>query len=311
MKLQAAHRLLAAEEWWSFLTPEQKKQYIKDHPGSKYAKEHIKDEELEEPRKPTKQLTPKQRSTAASIVKTHSPKIVKLLKESFPSITGATSALKHLATGKALTDDHKDVLLDLGNTALKTALKVTVGHERAHLVHTIGRVGVNAVKYAIEQFKKNKEQSKDKEDLEVFVDSVSDGLEHAPNSQQPKIQKGAIARHIKSRARHIANVLDKSFPHVKPATTGLVSLSTGKPLDEEQKKAVKKLGKVALGMSIAALPGGFAAHLVAGAGSAALMSALNAVRKKKVPEKQILVHFVESIGQGLEDELISRALGDA
>jgi hypothetical protein len=317
MKLQAAHRLLAAEDWWTDLPSDQKKQYIKDHPGSKYAKDAIKndknDKDNEQPESKEDQVpavSPEHRKKVSGFLKTHSPKIARLIRESFPLITGATSALKHLASGKKLNDEHKDVLKDLGDTALKTALKFAVGSEKAHLAHTMGRVGVHAVAYAVEHFKAKKEAAGKKDDLEVFVDSVAEGVERAEVPKVQPIPKGAIARHIKSKAHHIARVLDRSFPHVKHATTGLVALSKKQPLDEKQKKAIKSLGKVALGMSIAALPGGFAAHLLAGAGSIALTSALNSIRKKKVPEGKILVHFVESIGQGLEDALVSKALGD-
>jgi hypothetical protein len=307
MKLNAAHRLLASEDWWEALDADQKKQYIKDHPGSKYAKDSIKEDSKE----PEAKDTPEPRKASAGVLRTHGPKIARLLRDSFPLLSGATAALKHLATGKKLTEDHRDVLMELGDTVLKSALKFAVGKEQAHLIHTAGHVGVHAVKYATEHFKKNKENSNGKDDLEVFVDSVAEGIEKAdvPDeevSTPPK--KGAIAQHIKSKASHIAKVLDRSFPRVKQATTGLVALSEGTELSAEQKKAIKGLGKMALGMSIAALPGGFAAHLVAGAGSLALTSALNAIRKRKVPEGSVLRHFVESIGQGLEDAVVSKAL---
>jgi hypothetical protein len=41
IKLQAAQRLVAAEDWWDALDAEQKKEYIKEHPDSKYAKDHV------------------------------------------------------------------------------------------------------------------------------------------------------------------------------------------------------------------------------------------------------------------------------
>jgi hypothetical protein len=317
IQLNAAHRLLAAEDWWDSMPADQKKQYIKDHPNSKYAKDSIKEESGEG----ATQVSSEYRKATAGLIKTNSPKIAKFLKNSFPQITGATSALKHLSTRKPLTQEHKEVLKGLGDTALKTALKFAVGENKAHLAHTIGRIGAHAVKYAVDHFKEKKESSGAKGDVEVFVDSVAEGIEHADVpvdetalTEEPTAKgtppKGAIARHVKSKAKHIAKVLDRSFPSIKPATNGLVALSRGQALDAEQKKAIKGLGKVALGMSIAALPGGLAVHIVAGAGSVALTSALNSIRKRKVPEGKILVHFVESIGQGLEDALVSKALGD-
>ena len=66
IKLQAAQRLMATH-WWDALDAEQKKEYIKEHPDSKYAKESTKDSvepkepedddsffEDDEPKKPEK-----------------------------------------------------------------------------------------------------------------------------------------------------------------------------------------------------------------------------------------------------------------
>jgi hypothetical protein len=42
---KAVHLVTAAEAWWEEMTPRQKRQYIKDHPGSKYAKQAIRQEQ--------------------------------------------------------------------------------------------------------------------------------------------------------------------------------------------------------------------------------------------------------------------------
>jgi hypothetical protein len=105
------------------------------------------------------------------------------------------------------------------------------------------------------------------------------------------------------------SVLDKSFQHIKPATQGLVALSKGEPLTEEHKKAVKGLGKIALGLSIAALPGGLAAHLAAGVGVAAVNHAYKSIKHRHIDPQHILHSFVESIGEGLEHGLLE-AVGE-
>jgi hypothetical protein len=43
-RLNAAARLLASEAWWGAFSADQKKQYIEDHPGSKYAKDAVKED---------------------------------------------------------------------------------------------------------------------------------------------------------------------------------------------------------------------------------------------------------------------------
>lgn len=48
IKLQAAQCLAATAEWWAALDEEQKKEYIEEHPDSKYAKEKPKEDDPDE-----------------------------------------------------------------------------------------------------------------------------------------------------------------------------------------------------------------------------------------------------------------------
>jgi hypothetical protein len=72
---------------------------------------------------------------------------------------------------------------------------------------------------------------------------------------------------------------------------------------------MKGLGKVTLGLSIAALPGGLAAHLAAGVGSVAVGHAFKAMREGKFKDGHLIHHFVEAIGEGLEDALLEKTAG--
>lgn len=334
IQLNAAQRLRhpltakedpAPSEWWHHLPAEQKKQYIEEHPHSKYAEQAIKEGEAKpnkgesdkdeswKPTGPTGEISAEHRKKVAGSIRQHAPKIASALRKTFPLISGATSALKHLASGKPLEEEHKEVLYDLGGVALKSALSSAVG---VHGAQILGRIGVTAVKHAVDHFKEKKERAKDKDAVEVFVEALADGVEQAKEAPIPEEHaapkssyRSAIGRHIKSKASHIAKVLDKSFHHIKPATQGLVALSSGKKLSDEQKKAMKGLGKITLGLSIAALPGGLAAHLAAGVGSVALGHAFKAMREGKFKDGHIIHHFVEAVGEGLEDALLEKSAG--
>jgi len=333
-KLNAAARLVAstitarapvASEWWQHLEPDQKKEYIEEHPHSKYAEQAIREgqndkvksdkdeEELGKEPEAKQQVSSEHRSKIAGSIRKHAPKIAGFLKKTFPMITEATTALKHLATGKPLEEEQKEVLHELGGVALKTALSSVVG---VHGAQALGRIGMTAVKHAMDHFSEAKEKSNGKDDVEVFVEALADGVEHAKEAPVPKEHaapksgyRSAIAKHIKSKASHIAQVLDKSFQHIKPATQGLVALSEGEKLSDEQKKAMKSLGKITLGLTIAALPGGLAAHLAAGVGSVAVAHAFKVIREGGLKDGHVIHRFVESVGEGLEDALLEHAHG--
>ncbi|MGD0511403.1 MAG: hypothetical protein ABSA33_06210, partial [Candidatus Micrarchaeaceae archaeon] len=245
-------------------------------------------------------------------IRSNSSKIASTLKRTFPLLSEATGALKHLVRGKPLEDEQKEALHELGGVALKTALSSQVG---AHSAMVLGQIGITAIKHAIEHFAEKKKESK-KDDVETFVDTLADGVEHAEEAPVPAEHakagsgyRGAIAKHVKASASHIVSVLDKSFKHIKPATQGLVALSAGEPLTHEHKKAMRGIGKIALGLSIATLPGGLAAHLAAGVGVTALNHAFKAIKGKKLDKEHVLGSFIESIGEGLEHGLIESAEG--
>lgn len=323
IKLHAAKRLNhpltakapEASEWWHHLPAEQKKQYIEEHPQSKYADQAIKEgEERESNGEKTKELNPKHREEASTAIRSKSSKIASLLKRTFPLIHAATSGLQNLATGKHLDEEQQEALHELGSVALKVALSSGIG---PHAAMVVGRIGVTAVKHAIDHYKEKKEQQPDKGDIETFVDAVADGVEQAKEAPVPKEHakagspyRTAIGKHLKATAKHVVAVLDKSFHHIKPATQGLVALSEGKPLTEEHKKAMKGLGKIALGLTISSLPGGLAAHLAAGAGVVALKHAYKSIQKHPIDPQHVLHSFVESIGEGLEHGLLEAVGGE-
>lgn len=327
--MEAAQRLLAAQkliakgdvsEWWDNLPAEQKREYIEEHPNSKYADQAIKEgQEKKESQgpagdQPSGASAPgsAQRKKMADAVRKSAPKIADRLKKTFPKITHAASALKHLATGKPLDHEHKEVLHELGHLAVKTALGHVVD---PHSAKALGQIAVTAVAHGIEKYKEHKAKNPKGDDVTQFVEAVADGIENAETAPVPAEHaapkshyRAAIAKHIKASAGHIVQVIDKSFKDIKPATQGLAAFAQRKPMTEQQTKALKHLGKFALGTAIATLPGGIAAHLAAGAGAAALTHAYKAMRAGE--HHGSLVHrFVESIGEGLEDALIESGEG--
>lgn len=301
-------------EWWHNLPAEQKKDYIEQHPNSKYAEQAIK-EGQEQGHEPTKGLEPgsEKRKGFANDLRKASGAIAATLKKTFPMMHHATGALKNLTTGKPLDHHQKEVLTELGHIALKTGLShVTGGVHSAEAIH---KLGVGAVSHAIEKFKEHKSKNAKKDDVETFVDAVADGIENAPEAPIPaehakpkSSYRTALGKHVKSAAAHTTQVLNKSFKQIKPATEGLHALATKKPLQPEQKQALKSMGKFALGTVIATLPGGLVGHLAAGAGAAAVTHAYKKVRAGEGTGN--LVHrFVESIGEGLEHALLHHATG--
>lgn len=330
--MTAVNRLLATtveakgpevSEWWHHLEPEAKKQYIDEHPNSKYAEQAIAEGEEKGHQASQDHLAENSahRKEVSETIRQDSPRIADTLKKSFPKITHAVGALKHLATGKKLEHEQKVVLHELGNLAIHTALgKMDPG---SNAIHTLANVGITAVQHAIDHFKKKKAANPKKDDVEVFVDAIADGTEQAkpapiPNEHvaQGSNYRKALAKHFKDSSDHVTQVLKKSFPNIKPASEGLMALATGGDITPEQKKSVKALGKQALGLSIAALPGGLPVHLTAGLSLAAInygQKKIKAYRAEKEKNKaagvkhpkSLLHHFVESVGEGLEHALVT------
>lgn len=301
MRTNASTRLFASEDWWDQMTSEQKKEYVEQHPNSKYAKEHIDQDDEESNQGPA---STEERKALASSLRKAVPEVASKIKKAFPKMNAAASALKHLATGKKLDEEHKEVLHELGGVALKVASSHLVGDP--HLGKVLKHVGTHAVHYAIDKFKEHKEKNKNKDDLEVFVDGIVEGVENVEESKSET--KQSIASHIKKSAGHVVEILNRSFKDIKPATSGLKALAQGQPLDPEHKKALKGLGKVALATSVAALPGGLVVHLGAGVGATALVHAFKKMRGYH--GGHVVHHFVESIGEGLEDALLEHAAGE-
>jgi hypothetical protein len=311
----------APSEWWHHLPAEQKKEYIEQHPNSKYADQAIKEGEEKGHQASQEHLEEgsEHRKQVANEMRKQSPSIAATLKKSFPKMTHALGALKSLATGKKLEHEQKEVLHELGNLAFHTALgKLDPG---SSTIHTVANVGVTAVQHAIDHFKKKKEAAKNKDDVEVFVDALADGAEQAkaapiPNehAKQGSSYRQALAKHFKSSSDHVSQVLMKSFPNIKPATQGLASLAKGKEVTPEQRKSIKALGKQGLSLSIAALPGGLPVHLTAGLALAAVNYGTKKMKQYKEQHKDghakehahgLVHHFIESIGEGLEHALIT------
>jgi hypothetical protein len=340
MKTNSSTRLQASEGWWDAMSSDQKKLYIKQHPNSKYAKDHIAEDEETQEEAPTpekKKEQPEQseqhespqeehleeeikhedRKSVADTLRKLGPKVANRIKNKFAKVGIAGSALKRLAAGHELEEEHKETLRELGSFTLTTLSSHVTGSPE--LSKVIARVGTVAVEHAIDKFKEHKANSK-KGDIETFVDGVAEGLEHAEEEAKEKSIQAfkSVGSHIKKSAGHIVDVLHKSFQHIKPATEGLVALSKGQPLNREHKEAMKGLGRIALATSIAALPGGLAVHLGAGIGATALVHAFGKMKQYVHDEHEnghhghhgILHHFVESIGEGLEDALLEHAAGE-
>ena len=304
-------------EWWQRLPAEQKKEYIEQHPNSKYADQAIK-EGQEKGHEAPEHLKPDSagRKKVAEAITSNAPKIAEHLKKTFPKMSHAVGALKSLATGKKLDHHQKEVLHELGELALHNAASKYIG---GTAVHYVADIGITAVKYGIEKYKEKQAANKDKDSVEAFVEAVGEGAtksEHAPvpeeHAKAGSNYRKALGAHLKANANHVTEVLNRSFPNIKPASEGLIGLTQKKPLNEEQKKAVKSLGKQALMLSIAALPGGLAAHLTAGVSASVISYGIKKVRAAKAQgnnPKSVVHHFVESIGEGLEHAFYSGHLG--
>ncbi len=333
MKTGATHRLKASvtgeiktssmiiadasievSDWWKGLPAPVKKQYIEEHPTSKYAEQAIKEgkesgfkaSEGNEPGSPT-------RKKLGDTFRGAKAKIASEMKRTFPMISHATSALGTLAQGKKLDHHEKEVLMELGQVALKAGSAHILGDHMAGVA--LAKVGVTAVKHAIDHFK----HKKGEDDIENFVGQIGDELENSDEAPVPKehaqpksAYRTAIAKAIKGTAKHTVAVLEKSFSNLKPATTGLAKLATGKLKDmtPHEKHAMIQCGKFATVVAVFSLPGGLAAHLAAGAGVRATTHAFDKLKSgdfKSLGGRELLGKFVESIGEGLEETLIAHA----
>jgi len=320
--MNAVYRLIATSkvysketsEWWENLPADQKKEYVTEHPNSKYADQAIKEHEekkaIGKHVDSHEDLTSEKRKSYSSSIKKSSAKIAGILQHTFPRITEAGSALRSLATGKKLHEEQKEVLHELGGIALKTALSHVIGDPNAGTA--LGKIGITAIKHAIDHFHQNRKNNPDKNNLELFVNGVADGIEHAEEVSVPREHavpkseyRSALAKHFKNATNHIVQVIDKSFEHVKPAVQGLNQLRKGEPLNELHKKSIKGLGKIALGIAIGTLPGGLAAHLAAGVGVTAINHAIKKMRNAK--GDHLLHKFVEAISEGIEEGIIEHA----
>jgi len=322
-RLVATSRVVLAKgpevsEWWHHLEPDAKKQYISEHPNSKYADQAIKEGQEKGHEAPKESLKPdsEERKKAASSIREHAPKIAEHLKHHFPKITQAVGALKNLATGKAPTHEQREVLHEMGEMVLRNQLAKHVGGQGIQIAADIG---ITAIKHGIEKYKEHQAKNKNKDSVETFVESVADGVEkseHAPvpeeHAQPGSKYRSAIAKHLKSSVNHITQVLEKSYPHIKPATKGLTALAKGEKVGHEEKHAMQHMGKHALMLGIAALPGGLAVHLTAGVGINAVNYGIKKFKQMKNQNespKSLVHHFVEAITEGVEHAFINNHLG--
>lgn len=312
-RLNETKNLTAAAEassWWEGLDADTKKQYIHDHPNSKYAKDaisaakegasgndapHINAED------PNSEQVRHQVKQVAGGMRKNSAKIASVLKKTMPRMHNAAAGLKALANGKPLEEEHKEALIELGTLAINTGLSRQMGVWHAV---TIGRIGITAVKHGIEHFKKKKEQSPNKDDTEVFVESVADGMEQPVKPIPREEAKSFFSSALKNASSHIIQVADKSFHHVKPAVQGLNALRKGEPLDEGHKKAIKSLGMFAVATAITMLPGGALAHVGASVGVVAVKHAVKAIKDHKEAGVGLTEAFMTAAVESLEDSLL-------
>lgn len=326
--MNAAQRLIATSrieakgpevsDWWKHLEPEAKKQYINEHPASKYAEQAAKEGEESGHQPPRESLKPssEERKKLAGAITKNAPKIAETIKHSFPKITHAVGALKHLATGRKLEHEQKEVLHELGEMVLRNQLAKHVG---GNAVQFAADIGITAIKYGIEKYKEHQAKTPDKDSVQTFVEAVGEGVEkadHAPvpaeHAQPGSSYRKALASKFKSSAKHITEVLQRSYPHIKPATHGLVALAKGDKPTHEEKHALQHMGKHALMLGIAALPGGLAAHLTAGVSASAVQYAykkIKAAKNQNESPKSLVGHFVEAIGEGIEHAFVNGHLG--
>lgn len=305
-------------EWWQHLEPKAKKAYIEEHPTSKYAEQSIKEGADSNHEAPKNSLKPdsEERKTAAASITKNAASIAGHLKKTFPKITNAISALKHIATGKPLEHEQKETLHELGEMIFRSQLGKHIG---GHGIQLAADLGINAVKYGIEKFKEHKAKKPDKDDIETFVEAVGEGVQKAEHTPVPaehakpeSAYRSALSKHFKEASKHVKEVLMRSYPHLKPATNALRDLAKGEKPKPEEKHALQHMGKHALMLGIAALPGGLAAHLTAGIATSAASYAykkMKAAKNQNETTKSLVSHFVDSIGEGLEHAFISGHLG--
>jgi hypothetical protein len=326
--MEAAKRLTATSkveakgpevsDWWKHLEPEAKKQYINEHPASKYAEQAAQEAKESGHQPPRASLKPssEERKQLSSSITQNAPKIAISLKKSFPKITHAVGALKHLATGKKLEHEEKEVLHEMGEMIFRNQLAKHVG---GNAVQIAADIGITAIKYGIEKYKEHQAKDPNKDSVQSFVEAVGEGVEkaeHAPvpaeHAKEGSSYRKAIASKFKSSAKHVTEVLQRSYPHIKPATHGLVALAKGEKPTHEQKHAIQHMGKHAMMLGIAALPGGLAAHLTAGVATSAVTFAYKKIQQAKNQNespKSLIGHFVEAIGEGLEHAFVNNHLG--
>lgn len=327
--MNAAQRLLATanqveakgpeiSEWWHHLEPEAKKQYIDEHPASKYADQAAqegKDSGHEAPRQSLKPESEQRKKLASSITQ-NAPKIAERLKKTFPKMTHAVSALKNLATGHKLEREEKEVLHELGEMILRNQLAKHLGGDA---VQFAADIGITAVKYGIEKYHEHQKKDPKKDAVETFVGAVGEGVEkaeHAPvpaeHAKPESSYRTALAKSFKQSAGHVKEVLMRSYPHIKPATQALTALAHGDKPTHEQKHALQHMGKHALMLGIAALPGGLVAHLTAGVATSAATYAykkVQAAKNQNEAPKSLVSHFVDAVGEGLEHAFVNGHIG--
>lgn len=299
-ELNAGFRLLATSDvsqWWTDKTSEEKKTYIEEHPNSKYAKDKIEQDKDTTDNKDNKDTKSPERSESPKTQAKSPSHVANVLRKTFPKLSKATTALTHLAKGKELDEEHKEVLHDFGALAVKTALGHVVGETGAHF---LGSLSYNATHYAISHFKRHRDDKKNakKDDVEVFAAAIDEGIKDA------KVIGKSISNFFKKSAHHITQVVEHSFKEVKPALNGLNSIRKGEKPTDEQKKAIKGLGKIVLSTAIAAMPGGIAVHVTTGIGATAVAYAVQKIRSSPV-EGSLIHHFIESVGESLEDAIIA------
>jgi len=157
MKVKAAYRLLSSD-WFHAMSPEHQRQYLEEHPGSKYA-DQVKTAPEEKPTtEPQEKMHPAEAKKAHAILHHAKEALTSRFSKKLDTIRNAKSALGAIVKKEELTPEHKEALTTVANTVVNTAIDFMPGGK---LAKSFARVGFALAMGAIMSLRGNKDQAQD------------------------------------------------------------------------------------------------------------------------------------------------------
>lgn len=233
MEVRAAYRLLSSD-WFHAMSPEHQRQYLEEHPGSKYA-DQVKQgtDEAATPETPStelKQMHPADAKKAHAILHHAKEALTSRFTKKLETMKSAKSALGALVKKEQLTPEHKEALTEVANTVVNTAIDFMPGGK---IAKSFARVGFALAMGAIMSLRGNKDQAKDYGT--AIVGNVLGILE------------GYARSHLASRAAQSIIEVESSEkePEVKLEAKNRLVATEEKPLTPKQKQLdVNNNGKI-------------------------------------------------------------------